>query len=124
MVSRTKKELGSFALEEKIVQFLSENKAQDVVLIDLSGKTDFARAMVVASGTSGRFLSSLAQKTKDFLKEYGVSEITIEGEGLCDWVLIDTGDVIVHLFRPEVRSLYNLEKMWADFSSSGKKTQI
>lgn len=73
--------------------------------------------MVVASGTSGRFVKSLADKLKEFFHKAGYAEIRVEGTSTCEWVLVDGRDVIVHLFRPEIRELYNLEKMWAhDFS--------
>ena len=84
--------------------------------IDLSGKTAFADAMIVANGTSGRFVKALADKLKEFFHKEGYTDIKIEGTSTCDWVLIDSHDVIVHLFRPEVREMYQLEKMWsADF---------
>lgn len=85
--------------------------------IDLAGKTSIADFMVVASGTSTRHVASMAQHVVEKLKEMGLESVRVEGMTQCDWVLIDCGDVIVHLFRPEVRSFYNLEKMWGnDFS--------
>ncbi len=83
-----------------------------MVTIDLRGKTAIADYMVVASGTSSRHVSAIAQKLKGRLELRGVKQIKIEGADQCDWVAIDAGDIIVHLFRPEVRSFYNIEKMW------------
>jgi ribosome-associated protein len=78
----------------------------------LAGKTSLADIMVVASGRSQRHVSAIAEKLIERLKEDGVRDTRVEGMPLCDWVLIDAGDVIVHVFRPEAREFYNLEKMW------------
>ena len=94
-----------------ILDSLDEDKAVDPVVIDLAGKTSFADHMVLVSGTSQRHLATMAEKLLARLKASGV-EGQAEGLNGSDWVLIDTGDVIVHLFRPEVRVLYNLEKLW------------
>ena len=90
---------------------LDDNKAQDIVTIDLKGKTSIANYMVIASGTSNRHVASLADKLKYTLKQNGYTT-TSEGEEKANWVLIDAFDVIVHIFCPEVRDFYNLEKMW------------
>ncbi|MBP3547026.1 MAG: ribosome silencing factor [Alphaproteobacteria bacterium] len=90
---------------------LEDGKAEDVVVIDLRGKTSIANEMVVASGNSDRHVISIAQKIQENLKEAGYKSVS-EGEAKGDWVLIDAFDVIVHIFRPEVREFYNLEKMW------------
>ncbi len=90
---------------------LDDGKAEDVVVIDLRGKTSIANEMVVASGTSDRHVISLAQRVQENLKTKGYKSVC-EGENKGDWVLIDAYDVIVHIFRPEVREFYNLEKMW------------
>ena len=96
----------------KIVQdVLDENKADDVVTIDLRGKTSLASFMVVASGTSQRHVASLAEKVQLALKANGFVS-SAEGEEKADWVLIDAFDVIVHIFKPEVREFYSIEKMW------------
>jgi len=100
-------------LADRVYDFLDENKALDIVKIDLAGKSAFADAMIVANGTSGRFVKSLADKLKEFFHKNGYTDIHIEGTTTCDWVLVDGHDVIVHLFRPEIRELYNLEKMWS-----------
>ncbi len=91
---------------------LEDDKAEDIVVIDLSGKTSFADFMVIASGRSQRHVGAMAEHLREKLKRAGVRAPSVEGAERCDWVLIDGGDVIVHLFRPEVRSFYNLEKMW------------
>lgn len=96
---------------------LDDDKSQDMVTIDLAGKTSIADFMIVASGTSTRHVASMAQHVVEKLKKIGIDHVRVEGMTQCDWVLIDCADVIVHLFRPEVRSFYNLEKMWgSDFS--------
>lgn len=96
---------------EIITQTLDDGKAEDMVVIDLQGKTSIANQMVVASGTSQRHVASLAEKVQENLKAEGYKSIS-EGEEKADWVLIDAFDVIVHIFKPEVREFYNLEKMW------------
>jgi ribosome-associated protein len=78
----------------------------------LAGKTSLGDAMIVASGRSQRHVGAIADKLIERLKEEGVRDTRVEGMPLCDWVLIDAGDVIVHIFRPEAREFYNLEKMW------------
>ena len=95
-----------------IEKTLDDNKAEDVIIIDLKGKTSLANQMVVASGTSQRHVASLAEKIQENLKAAGFKS-TIEGEEKEDWVLIDAFDVIVHIFKPEVRAFYSLEKMWS-----------
>ena len=96
-----------------IIKSLSENKAEDITTIDLSGKTSIADFMVVASGRSTRQVSSISQKLVDILKTDLGRLSKVEGKDAGDWVLIDTGDIIVHVFRPEVREFYQIEKMWA-----------
>ena len=83
-----------------------------MVVIDLAGRSSMADYLIIASGRSGRHVGSMAENLRERLKASGVSDIGIEGVPHCDWVLIDAGDIIVHLFRPEVRAFYNLEKMW------------
>lgn len=95
-----------------ILATLDENKAEDVVQIDLRGRSEIGDWMVIATGRSSRQVSSISDHVTDDLKnDYGIL-CKIEGKGTGDWVLIDAGDVIVHLFRPEVRDFYQLEKMW------------
>ena len=99
-------------LHALVMQSLDDDQAQEVVSIPLAGKSNIADFMVIASGRSTRQVASMAQKLAERIKEAGGSA-RIEGLTNADWVLIDAGDVIVHLFRPEVRSFYNLERMWA-----------
>ncbi len=92
---------------------LDEDKAEDVVLIDLKGKSPLADAIVVATGRSARHVSALADHILRALKEAGYGRAKVEGLPQADWVLIDVGDVIVHIFRPEVRAFYQIEKIWS-----------
>ncbi len=101
------------ALEDLILKRLDEDKAQDVVFIDLKDKSSVADGLIVASGRSHRHVSALADRLLRALKEQGFGRARVEGAPACDWVLIDAGDVIVHLFRPEVRAFYNIEKIWS-----------
>ena len=101
------------ALENLILARLDDDKAQDVVFIDLKGKSAVADGLIVASGRSHRHVGAMADHLLRALKEQGYGKARIEGLPHCDWVLIDTGDVIVHLFRPEVRAFYNIEKIWS-----------
>ena len=101
------------ALQELILARLDDDKAQDVVVIDLKNKSSIADCMIVASGRSQRHVGALADHLLRALKEAGAGKARVEGLPQCDWVLVDAGDVIVHLFRPEVRSFYNLEKIWS-----------
>ena len=92
---------------------LDEDKAEDVVLINIRGKSSVADALIVASGRSNRHVGALADHLLRALKGAGYGRAKVEGLPYCDWVLIDAGDVIIHLFRPEVRAFYNIEKIWA-----------
>ena len=96
-----------------IIKSLSENKAEDITTIDLRGRTSIGDFIVVASGRSTRQVSSISQKLVDILKTDLGRLSKVEGKDAGDWVLIDTGDIIVHVFRPEVREFYQIEKMWA-----------
>lgn len=102
-----------------IQKVLDDNKANDIVTIDLKGKTSIANYMVIASGTSNRHVASLADKLKYELKQNGYTSSS-EGEEKANWVLIDAFDVIVHIFCPEVRDFYNLEKMWSSVAELRK----
>ena len=99
-------------LKAMIEQSLDSDKAEDVKIIDLRGQTAIADYMIVASGTSSRQVGALADKLQQRLKGLGVSEVRVEGKDQCNWVIVDAGDIVVHLFRPEVREFYNIEKMW------------
>ena len=101
------------SVQELIMARLDDDKAQDIVLIDLKDKSSVADAMIVASGRSQRHVGALADHLIRALKDAGAGKARVEGLPHCDWVLIDAGDVIVHLFRPEVRAFYNLEKIWS-----------
>ena len=101
------------AVEDLILGRLDDDKAQDVVFIDLKGKSPVADGLIVASGRSQRHVGAMADHLLRALKEAGYGKCRVEGMPAADWVLIDAGDVIVHLFRPEVRSFYNIEKIWS-----------
>ncbi len=96
-----------------ILTCLEDAKAEEVSSLDIAKKTAVADHMVIASGRSQRHVSAIADQLSRALKKAGVKGAKVEGLPHCDWVLVDTGDVIVHLFRPEVRSFYNLEKLWS-----------
>ena len=95
-----------------MLQSLDDDQAQEVVSIPLEGKSSIADHMVIASGRSTRQVAAMAQKLSERIKHGGFGIARIEGLPAADWVLVDAGDVIVHLFRPEVRTFYNLERMW------------
>jgi len=101
------------ALHGLVLRSLDDDKAVDVVSIPLSGKSNIADYMVIASGRSTRQVAAMAQKLSERIKRDRGRGVRVEGLPVADWVLIDADDVIVHLFRPEVRSFYNLERMWA-----------
>jgi len=100
-------------LERLIMTRLDDEKAQDIVFIDLKDKSSVADGMIVASGRSHRHVGAMADHLLRALKDAGHGRARVEGLPHCDWVLIDAGDVIVHLFRPEVRAFYNIEKIWS-----------
>lgn len=102
-----------------VLQSLDDDQAQDLVTIDLEGKSSIADYMVIASGRSTRQVAAMAQKLAERLKQGGFGNPRIEGLPAADWVLVDAGGVVVHLFRPEVRSFYNLERMWGFDGPSG-----
>ncbi|MEN7537437.1 ribosome silencing factor [Aurantiacibacter flavus] len=108
------------SLHAMILQQLDDDQAQEIVSIPLEGKSSVADHMVIASGRSTRQVAAMAQKLAEELKKSGEPSPRIEGLPAADWVLIDAGDVVVHLFRPEVRSFYNLERMWG-FGDEGEK---
>jgi ribosome-associated protein len=106
-------------LHRIVLQSLDDDQAVDVVTIPLTGKSNIADHMVIASGRSTRQVASMANKLADRIKEQFRKNVRIEGLPAADWVLIDADDVIIHIFRPEVRSFYNLERMWAFGDDSG-----
>lgn len=97
---------------QSILRQLDDDQADEVVVIDLTGKSSMCDSMVIASGRSQRHVTAMAEHLREMLKMPGEAGPAVEGLPGADWVLIDAGDVIVHLFRPEVRNFYNLEKMW------------
>ena len=101
------------ALHALVMQSLDDDQAVELVSIPLSGKSSIADHMVIASGRSSRQVASMATKLAERIKQKFGKNVRIEGLPVADWVLIDADDVIVHLFRPEVRTFYNLERMWA-----------
>jgi len=107
------------ALHSLVLKSLDDDQAVDVVTIPLTGKSNIADHMVIASGRSTRQVASMASKLADRIKQELKKNVRIEGLSAADWVLIDADDVIVHIFRPEVRSFYNLERMWAFGDDSG-----
>lgn len=110
------------ALCELIRSALDDDKAEDISVIDLSGKCSFADAMVVASGRSQRHVGAVATKLRDKLREAGYPPLSLEGMESCEWVLLDVGDVVVHIFRPEAREFYHLERMWAIPSATASRS--
>jgi ribosome-associated protein len=108
-----KPEMNAAALHQLVLSQLDDDQAQEVVTIPLEGKSSIADHMVIASGRSTRQVASMAQKLAEKIKQAGFGHARVEGLPAADWVLIDAGDVVIHLFRPEVRSFYNLERMWA-----------
>ncbi len=95
-------------------------KAEETVTIDLRGKSAFSDYLVVTSGRSNRHVGAVAENVVKGLKEAGIKSPHVEGLTNCDWVLIDSGDVIVHVFRPEVREFYNLERLWTQIPAAAK----
>jgi ribosome-associated protein len=103
-----------------ILSRLDDMKAEDTVTIDLRGKSAFSDYMVVTTGRVNRHVGAIAENVAKGLKEGGITKPHVEGLPNCDWVLIDSGDVIVHIFRPEVREFYNLERLWAQGPTAAK----
>ncbi len=101
------------AILATVLHVLDEAKAEEIVQIDLAGKSSIGDYMVIASGRSDRHVGAIADQLVRKLKETGIGRIRAEGTETCDWVLVDVGDIIVHIFRPEVREFYKLEKMWS-----------
>jgi ribosome-associated protein len=105
--------IGRNPLETLVLKRLDDEKAQDIIFIDLKDKSSVADALVVASGRSHRHVGAIADHLLRALKDAGHGKAKVEGLPACDWVLIDAGDLVIHLFRPEVRSFYNIEKIWS-----------
>jgi ribosome-associated protein len=100
-------------MRQLVLDTLDDAKAEDAVAIDLRGKTSIADHMIIASGRSDRHVGAIAGQILQRLKDEGYGNARVEGMPLCEWVLIDAGDIIVHVFKPDIRSFYNLEKMWS-----------
>ena len=99
-------------LQQVIVGSLEDDKAEDIVTIELSGRASFADRMVIATGLADRQIAAMATHLEEKLEKVGLKRIQIEGASGADWVLIDAGDIVVHLFKAEARSMYGLERMW------------
>ncbi|GJM02437.1 MAG: ribosomal silencing factor RsfS [Rhodomicrobium sp.] len=95
-----------------VIECLEDAKAEDIITIDLEGKSSIGDYMIVASGRSHRHVGAIADRLGKHLREHGYGRSRIEGQENCDWVLLDAGGIIIHVFRPEVREFYNIEKMW------------
>jgi len=111
--SRPARGIDADAALKVVLTSLDDDKAEDILAIDIRGRSSFADMLVIASGRSGRHVAALADHVMRKLKESGVKDVRIEGLPQADWVLVDAGDVVIHLFRPEVRAFYNIEKIWA-----------
>ena len=112
VISKTTTTAHNADLVNLVTKALEDFKAHEIVNIELTGKSSIADHMLIASGTSSRQVTAMAEKVISRLKQNGVKSINVEGINFGDWVLIDGGDIIIHLFRPEVRDFYGLEKMW------------
>ncbi|MEK9741414.1 MAG: ribosome silencing factor [Pelagibacteraceae bacterium] len=108
------KNIKETSLITRIKKILDDNKATDIVTIDLKDKSSIADYMIIASGTSSRHIQAVSEITAQELKKLGIKNTSIEGKESDDWKLIDAIEVVIHIFHPEKRSLYNLEKMWED----------
>ena len=99
-------------IQSVIVASLEDDKAENVTVLDLAGRAAFTDRMVIATGLADRQITAMATHLQEKLREAGVGRVPVEGAGGSDWVLIDAGDIVVHLFKPDARDLYALEKMW------------
>ena len=119
VISKTNTTVHNADLVTLVTESLEDFKAHEIVNIELAGKSSIADHMLIASGTSSRQVTAMAENVISRLKQNGVKSINVEGINFGDWVLIDGGDIIIHLFRPEVRTFYGLEKMWGvEFETS------
>ena len=119
-VAVLKRQLAADETLNLILSRLDDMKAEETVTIDLRGKSSISDYMIVTSGRANRHVGAIAENVAKGLKENGIGAPHVEGLPNCDWVLIDSGDVIVHVFRPEVREFYNLEKMWTSEKPAAK----
>ena len=119
VISKTNTTVHNADLVTLVTKALEDFKAHEIVNIELIGKSSIADHMLIASGTSSRQVTAMAENVISRLKQNGIKSINVEGINFGDWVLIDGGDIIIHLFRPEVRTFYGLEKMWGvEFETS------
>jgi ribosome-associated protein len=109
---------------ETVLASLDDSKAENSISIDIAGKSALGDYMVVTSGRSHRHVGAIADHLSKDLKQAGFGPVRVEGLPHCDWVLIDIGDIIIHIFRPEVRDFYNIEKMWSAEPYSDRRAQI
>lgn len=100
-------------LLKELLHCLDEAKAEEAVAIGLAGKSTIADYMVIATGRTDRHVGAIADQLRKHLREAGIDDVRVSGQETCDWVVVDAGDIIVHVFRPEVRDFYNLEKIWS-----------
>lgn len=108
-------------MQAVVVESLEADKAEEIVVLDLAGRAAFTDRMVIATGLADRQITAMAQHLEEKLAEAGIKRVQIEGLGGSDWVLIDAGDLVVHLFKPDARALYALEKMWgAELDEAGE----
>ena len=107
-------------LKKEIINILDSNKALDIIAIDLEGKSSMADLMIIASGTSSRHIQALSEQVFEYFKKKGIHNCNIEGKDSNDWKLVDGIDLIVHIFNPEKRKFYELEKMWSDLIPKDK----
>jgi ribosome-associated protein len=114
---------GAGLIVRNILTSLEDAKAENIVSIDLTGKTSLADTMVIATGRSNVHVGAIADRVITSCKDCGLAAPRIEGMPHCDWVLVDAGDVIIHVFRPEVRQFYNLEKMWGGDRPDEKRSR-
>lgn len=114
-------DVSSDRLLERVIASLEDDKAEEIVSIDLRGKSSIADFMVICSGRSSRQVAAISEKLVERLKHEFGRPCRVEGKDAGDWVLIDAGDVIVHIFRPEVREFYQLEKMWMPSAEAGAR---
>lgn len=107
-----------------VTESLADDKAENVVVLDLAGRAAFADRMVIATGLADRQISAMATHLEEKIGQAGLGRVQIEGAGGSDWVLIDVGDVVVHLFKPESRTLYALERMWGSELDEPSATEV
>lgn len=119
--SKASTQPSSKAMLDLVLSSLDESKAEDTVSVDIEGKSSLADHLVITSGRSHRHVSAVSDRLLHDLKDGGYGTPKVEGLPACDWVLVDIGDIIVHIFRPEVRDFYNLEKMWNAIAEGGEQ---